>query len=86
MRKFRFHIGSFVILILLFAVCLAALREANEIWDSSVSTLTLTGGPSETHLPRETRRSNSAPGWRSFSVPYLTRQDQGKAAARAAFV
>jgi hypothetical protein len=44
MRKFRFHIGSFVILIPLFAVCLAALREANEIWDSSVFTLTLTGG------------------------------------------
>jgi hypothetical protein len=60
MRKFRFHIGSFVILILLFAVCLAALREANEIWDSSVFTLTLTGGPSDTHLPRASRDPSSS--------------------------
>ena len=30
--------------------------------------------PSDTHLPRETRRINSAPRGRSFSVPYLTRQ------------
>jgi hypothetical protein len=41
MRKIRFHIGSIVILILLVAVCLAALRESNQIWDSSVFSLTL---------------------------------------------
>jgi hypothetical protein len=41
MRRFRFHIGSIVILIVLFAVCLAALRESNQIWDSSVFSITL---------------------------------------------
>ena len=41
MRKIRFHIGSIVILILLVAVCLAALRESNQIWDSSVFSITL---------------------------------------------
>lgn len=41
MRKFRFHIASFSVLILLVAVCLAALRESNDIWDSSVFGITL---------------------------------------------
>jgi hypothetical protein len=41
MRRFRFHIASIVILILLVAVCLAALRESNQIWDSSVFSITL---------------------------------------------
>jgi hypothetical protein len=41
MRKIRFHIASVVILILLVAVCLAALRESNQIWDSSVFSITL---------------------------------------------
>jgi hypothetical protein len=41
MRKIRFHIASIVILILLVAVCLAALRESNQIWDSSVFSITL---------------------------------------------
>jgi cytochrome bd-type quinol oxidase subunit 2 len=41
MRRFCFHIGTIVILILLLAVCFAALRESNETWDSSIFSLTL---------------------------------------------
>jgi len=41
MRRFRFHIGSLVILVLLLGVGLAALRESNETWDSSIFSLTL---------------------------------------------
>jgi hypothetical protein len=41
MRRFRFHLGTLIILVLVFGVSLAALRESNEIWDSGVFTLTL---------------------------------------------
>ena len=41
MKRFRFHLGSLVKLVLLLGVGLAALRESNEIWDSSIFTLTL---------------------------------------------
>jgi hypothetical protein len=41
MSRLRFHIATFVILILLLGVCLAALRESNEAWDSSIFSLTL---------------------------------------------
>jgi hypothetical protein len=41
MRRFRFHIGTIVILILLLAIGFAALRESDEIWDSSMFSLTL---------------------------------------------
>src|SRR5271157_4920461 len=41
MRRFRFHIGTLVILVLLLGVGFAALRESNETWDSSIFTLTL---------------------------------------------
>jgi hypothetical protein len=41
MRRFRFHIGTLVILILVLGVGFAALRESNEIWDSGVFTLTV---------------------------------------------
>jgi hypothetical protein len=41
MRRFRFHLGTLVILVLLLGVSFAALRESNEIWDSSIFTLTL---------------------------------------------
>ena len=41
MRRFRFHLGTLVILVLFFGVGLAALRESNDIWDSSIFTLTL---------------------------------------------
>jgi cbb3-type cytochrome oxidase subunit 3 len=41
MRRFRFHLGALVILILLLAVALAALRESNEIWDNGVFSMTL---------------------------------------------
>jgi hypothetical protein len=41
MRRFRFHLGTLVILVLLFAVGFAALRESNETWDSGVISLTL---------------------------------------------
>ena len=41
MRRFRFHLGTLVILILFSGVGLAALRESNDKWDSSIFTLTL---------------------------------------------
>ena len=41
MRRFRFHIGTLVILVLFLGVGFAALRESNDIWDSSIFTLTL---------------------------------------------
>jgi hypothetical protein len=41
MRRFRFRLGTLVILVLFFGVGLAALRESNEIWDSSIFTVTL---------------------------------------------
>jgi hypothetical protein len=41
MRRFRFHIGTLVILVLLLGVSFAALRESNEIWDSSIFSSTL---------------------------------------------
>jgi len=33
MRRFRFHIGSLLILVVLLGVGFAALREANDLWD-----------------------------------------------------
>jgi hypothetical protein len=41
MRRFRFHLGTLVIVVLLFGVSFEALRESNETWDSSIFTLTL---------------------------------------------
>ena len=41
MRPFRFHIGTLLILVLILGVGFAALRESNEIWDSSIFSLTL---------------------------------------------
>ena len=41
MTRFRFHIGTLVILILVLGVGLAAVREANETWDSSIFSITL---------------------------------------------
>jgi hypothetical protein len=41
MRRFRFHLGTLVILILLMGVGFAALRESNETWDSSIFSITL---------------------------------------------
>jgi hypothetical protein len=41
MRRFRFHLGTIVIFILLFAIAIAALRESNVTWDSSIFSLTL---------------------------------------------
>ena len=41
MRHFRFHLGTLVILVLLMGVGFAALRESNEIWDSSIFSITL---------------------------------------------
>ena len=34
MRRFRFHLGTLVILVLLLGVGFAALRESDETWDS----------------------------------------------------
>ena len=41
MRRFRFNIASLLVVVLLVAVGFAALREANETWDSGLFTLTL---------------------------------------------
>jgi hypothetical protein len=41
MRRFRFHLGTLVILVLLLGVGFAALRESNAIWDSSIFSITL---------------------------------------------
>ena len=41
MRRFRFHLVTLVILVLLLGVGFAALRESDETWDSSNFSLTL---------------------------------------------
>jgi hypothetical protein len=41
MRRFRFHIGSLILLILVLAIAFAALRESNQMWESSVFPLTV---------------------------------------------
>jgi hypothetical protein len=41
MRNLRFNIASLLLVVLVAAVCLAALRESTEIWDSGVFTITL---------------------------------------------
>ena len=41
MRRFRFHIGTLLIVIIFLSVGFAALRESNGIWDSGVFTLVL---------------------------------------------
>jgi hypothetical protein len=42
MRRFRFHLGTLVLVVLVIGTGLAALRECNENWDSGVFTLVLT--------------------------------------------
>jgi hypothetical protein len=42
MLSFRFHLGTLVIVILVFGLGFAALRESSELWESGVFTLTLT--------------------------------------------
>jgi hypothetical protein len=42
MRRFRFHLGTLVLVVLVLGVSLAALRESNQGWDSGVFTLVLT--------------------------------------------
>jgi hypothetical protein len=39
--RFRFHLGTLVIVVLILGISFAALRESNEVWDSGVVTLTL---------------------------------------------
>ena len=41
MRRFRFHLGTLVILVLLLGIGFAALRESNDTWDSSIFSITL---------------------------------------------
>jgi hypothetical protein len=41
MRRFRFHLGALVILVLVLGVGFAALRESNKIWDSITFSITL---------------------------------------------
>ena len=41
MSRFRFHIGTLVLVVLLLGIGLAALRESDETWDSGLFSLTL---------------------------------------------
>ena len=41
MWRFRFHLGTLVIVVLILGISCAAFRESNEVWDSSIFTLTL---------------------------------------------
>jgi FG-GAP-like repeat len=41
LRRFRFHLGTLVIVVLILGVGLAALREANDIWDCGIFSITL---------------------------------------------
>jgi hypothetical protein len=41
MRRFRFHIGSVLILVVFLGVGFAALREADDLWDSIILSLTV---------------------------------------------
>ena len=41
MRRFRFHLGTLVIVVLVLALGFAALRESNEPWESGLFTITL---------------------------------------------
>jgi hypothetical protein len=41
MRRFRFHLGTLVVLVLLVGVGLAALRQSDQTWDSSIFSITL---------------------------------------------
>jgi hypothetical protein len=41
MRRFRFHLGTLVIVVMLLGIGFAALRESNETWDSSIFSITL---------------------------------------------
>jgi hypothetical protein len=41
MRRIRFHLGTMLLIVLLVGIGFAALRESNEIWDSSVFGLSL---------------------------------------------
>jgi hypothetical protein len=41
MRRFRFHLGTLVILVLLMGIGLAALRESTGLWDNSIFSITL---------------------------------------------
>ena len=41
MKRFRFNIGTLVILVLVLGISFAALRESNDIWESGVFTVTL---------------------------------------------
>ena len=41
MRRFRFRIGTLLVLIIVLGIGFAALRESNDIWDSGVFTLAL---------------------------------------------
>jgi hypothetical protein len=41
MRRFRFHLGTLVLVVLVIGTGLAALRESNQVWDSGTFTLVL---------------------------------------------
>ena len=41
MRRFRFHLGTLLMLVLVLGIGFAALRESNETWDSGIFSITL---------------------------------------------
>jgi hypothetical protein len=80
MRRFRFHIGTLVILVLVLGVSLAALRESNEIWDNGIFTMTLVilliSSCSPSIEPTSDGRSGWASryaGWHTWGCPWSRR-------------
>jgi hypothetical protein len=41
MRRFRFHLGTLVILVLLLGVGFAGLKESSDLWDSAILSITI---------------------------------------------
>ena len=71
MRRFRFHLGTLVILVLLLGVGFAALRESDETWDSIIFSLTLGVLLISILLAihrTEKRRSDGHSGWGSLCL------------------
>jgi hypothetical protein len=74
MRRFRFHIGTLLILIIVLSVSFAALRESNDTWDSGVFTLTIGVFLISTLLAihRTEKRRAFWLGFTLFGAAYLT--------------
>jgi hypothetical protein len=73
MRRFRFRLAEFLILIIVLGVGLAALREANDAWDSGVLSLDLGAMLASILLaiPRTGKRRAFWLGFALFGAAYL---------------